>query len=74
MTWYYVICYNFRPKLALEYQGKATKLRQKLYGDQDPRTIKSLDFFTVVYAEVGRQQYSGNQSAGMSVNCHKNLQ
>ena len=51
--------YCCRPKLALEYQGKATKIRQKLYGDSDARTVASLDFFTVVYAQVGKQQYAG---------------
>ncbi len=48
-----------RPQMALEYQAKATKLRQELYGDTHDVTKKSLDFFTVVYAEVGKQQYSG---------------
>ena len=53
---YYSCC---RPKLALEYQGKATKLRQQVFGDQHDITTKSLDFFTVIYAEVGKQQYTG---------------
>ena len=38
---------------------QATKLRQQKYGGDHPLTKKSLDFFTVVYAEVGKQQYSG---------------
>ena len=49
----------FRAKLALEYQGKATKLRQQVFGDQHTVTINSLDYFTVIYAEVGKQQYTG---------------
>ncbi|CAH1791293.1 unnamed protein product [Owenia fusiformis] len=45
-------------QLALEYQGKATKLRQQVYGDDHPKTNKSLDFFTVLYGEVGKRQYT----------------
>ena len=45
-------------QLALEYCGKATKLRQKAYGDEHPLTIKSLDLFTLIYAEMGKSQYS----------------
>ncbi|XP_064600425.1 uncharacterized protein LOC135466704 [Liolophura sinensis] len=47
-----------QPHLALEYAGKATKIRQGLYGDNHPGTLQSLDFFASVYAEVGKQQYS----------------
>ncbi|XP_013386191.1 uncharacterized protein LOC106155754 isoform X1 [Lingula anatina] len=46
-----------QPRLALDYIAKATKLRQQVFGEQHPITVKSLDFFTVVYAEVGKQQY-----------------
>ena len=55
----YFDLFFFRPVLALEYQGKATKLRQTLYGENHEITKKSLDFFTVIYGHVGRQQYSG---------------
>ncbi|XP_046370653.2 uncharacterized protein LOC124145044 [Haliotis rufescens] len=47
-----------QPQLALEYAGKATKLRQKIYGNDNPITRESLDFFATLYAEVGKQQYS----------------
>lgn len=47
-----------QPQLALEYAGKATKLRQKVYGDGHPEVQKSLDYFATVYAEVGKHQYS----------------
>lgn len=47
-----------QPQLALEYAGKATKLRQKVYGDGHPEVQKSLDYFAEVYAEVGKHQYS----------------
>ena len=50
---------TFRPVLALEYQGKATKLRQNSFGEDHDITKKSLDFFTVIYGHVGKQQYSG---------------
>ncbi|XP_074663044.1 uncharacterized protein LOC141915419 isoform X2 [Tubulanus polymorphus] len=46
-----------QPQLALEYCGKATKLRQQIFGENHPLTLKSLDFFTVVYAEAGKEQY-----------------
>ena len=45
-------------QLALEYSGKATKLRQQVYGDEHSVTVQSLDLFTVIYAEMGKQQYS----------------
>ena len=45
-------------QLALEYCGKATKLRQEAYGDDHPYTVKSLDLFTLIYAEMGKKQYS----------------
>ena len=44
--------------LALEYCGKATQLRRKVYGENHPVTIKSLDLFTMIYAEMGKMQYS----------------
>ncbi|XP_064623988.1 uncharacterized protein LOC135485639 [Lineus longissimus] len=47
-----------QPQLALEYCGKATKLRQQVYGENHPISLKTLDFFTIVYAEAGKQQYS----------------
>ncbi|XP_063427109.1 consortin-like [Mytilus trossulus] len=46
-----------QPQLALEYAGKATKLRQQVLGDKDPVTVESLDFFATVYAKVGAEQY-----------------
>ena len=45
-------------QLALEYCGKATQLRRKVYGEEHPVTIKSLDLFTMIYAEMGKLQYS----------------
>lgn len=44
--------------LALEYAGKATKLRQAALGSNHPVTMQSLELFTTVYGEVGKQQYS----------------
>lgn len=44
--------------LALEYCGKATQLRRKVYGENHSVTAKSLDLFTVIYAEMGKIQYS----------------
>ncbi|XP_033735479.1 uncharacterized protein LOC117324001 [Pecten maximus] len=46
-----------QPQLALEYAGKATKIRQQLLGDSHPVTVQSLDFFASVYAKVGQEQY-----------------
>jgi hypothetical protein len=43
--------------LALEYCGKATKIRQSVFGDDHPVTLQTLELFTTVYAEVGRLQY-----------------
>lgn len=45
-------------QLALEYCGKATKLRQQIYGDEHHLTVKTLDLFTLIYAEMGKSQYS----------------
>lgn len=47
-----------QPQLALEYAGKATKLRQKVYGSEHPIVKQSLDYFATIYAEVGKVQYS----------------
>ena len=44
--------------LALEYCGKATQIRRKFYGENHPVTVKSLDLFTMIYAEMGKMQYS----------------
>ncbi|XP_060595333.1 consortin-like isoform X2 [Ruditapes philippinarum] len=51
-----------QPQLALEYAGKCTKLRQKVYGDNHPLVQQSLDFFATVYAEVGKVQYTESMS------------
>ncbi|XP_031558448.1 uncharacterized protein LOC116294899 [Actinia tenebrosa] len=45
------------PQLALDYCAKAVKLQQSCYGEQHPVTLKTLDLFTVIYAEMGKQQY-----------------
>ncbi|XP_070571079.1 protein starmaker-like [Ptychodera flava] len=45
-------------QLALEYCGKATKILQSVYGESHQKTIQALDLFTVIYAEVGKQQYA----------------
>lgn len=45
-------------QLALEYCGKAVKLRQSIYGGEHPVTKRTLDLFTVIYAEMGKEQYS----------------
>lgn len=45
-------------QLALEYCGKAVKLRQSIYGEAHPITKRTLDLFTVIYAEMGKEQYS----------------
>ncbi|ELT94080.1 hypothetical protein CAPTEDRAFT_214052 [Capitella teleta] len=50
-----------QPQLALEYQAKATKIRQQTLGDDHPMTAESLDLFTVIYGEVGKKQYSATQ-------------
>ncbi|PIK45596.1 hypothetical protein BSL78_17531 [Apostichopus japonicus] len=44
-------------QLAMEYCGKATKLFREAYGDEHPRTIKALDLFTCIYADVGKKLY-----------------
>lgn len=45
-------------QLALEYCGKAVKLRQSIYGEEHPITKRTLDLFTVIYAEMGKEQYT----------------
>lgn len=44
--------------LALDYCGKAVKIRQSVFGPDHPVTAGSLEYFTVLYAEVGRKQYA----------------
>lgn len=38
---------------------QVAKIRQLTLGPSNPATIRSLDMFTVLYAEAGRQQYAG---------------
>lgn len=38
---------------------QAVKLRQSIYGEEHPVTKRTLDLFTVIYAEMGKEQYSG---------------
>lgn len=45
-------------ELALDYCGKAAKIRQSVFGQEHPSTVATLEYFTELYAEVGRQQYS----------------
>ncbi|KAK3714406.1 hypothetical protein QZH41_020635, partial [Actinostola sp. cb2023] len=45
------------PQLALDYCAKAVKLQQSCFGEQHPITLQTLDLFTVIYAEMGKQQY-----------------
>lgn len=45
-------------QLALDYCGKAVKIRQSVFGSEHPVTVGSLEYFTILYAEVGRCQYA----------------
>ena len=45
-------------KLALDYCGKAVKIRKSVFGDNHPVTVETLDYLTVLYAEVGRVEYA----------------
>ncbi len=47
---------NFQ--LALDYCGKAAKIRQSVFGQEHPSTVATLEYFTELYAEVGRMQYA----------------
>ena len=38
---------------------QAVKIRQSHFGENHPVTTKSLNLFTVIYAEMGKEQYSG---------------
>ena len=38
---------------------QAVKLRQSIYGEEHVITKRTLDLFTVIYAEIGKEQYSG---------------
>ena len=45
-------------ELALDYCGKAAKIRKSVFGDSHPVTMETLDYLTVLYAEVGRAEYT----------------
>lgn len=45
-------------ELALDYCGKAAKIRKSVFGDGHPVTTETLDYLTVLYAEVGRAEYA----------------
>ena len=44
-------------ELALDYCGKAAKIRKSVFGISHPVTTETLDYLAVLYAEVGRVQY-----------------
>lgn len=44
--------------LALDYCAKAAKIRKSVFGDAHPVTMETLDYLTVLYAEVGRAEYA----------------
>lgn len=44
-------------ELALDYCGKAAKIRKSVFGEGHPITKETLDYLTVLYAEVGRADY-----------------
>ena len=46
---------NFQ--LALDYCGKVAKIQQSVLGPEHPVTINTLEYFTVLYAEVGKRDY-----------------
>uniref|UniRef100_A0A3B3RN35 Consortin N-terminal domain-containing protein n=1 Tax=Paramormyrops kingsleyae TaxID=1676925 RepID=A0A3B3RN35_9TELE len=52
------LCIMSKPHLALEYSGKATKIRQKAFGNDHPITARSLELLASVYAEIGKTEYS----------------
>ncbi|XP_015206396.2 nutritionally-regulated adipose and cardiac enriched protein homolog isoform X3 [Lepisosteus oculatus] len=59
-----------RPHLALEYSGKATKIRQKTFGNDHPITAKSLELLASVYAEIGKKEYSAKTEERSDVRLH----
>ena len=44
--------------LALDYSGKAAKLKRSVYGSEHPDTVATMESFSVLYAEVGRAEYA----------------
>ncbi|KAG5857655.1 hypothetical protein ANANG_G00021720 [Anguilla anguilla] len=56
-----------RPHLALEYSGKATKIRQKAFGNDHPITARSLELLASVYAEIGKTEYTDSLGQCVSV-------
>ena len=44
--------------LALDYSGKAAKLKRSVYGPEHPDTIATMESFSLLYAEVGRAEYT----------------
>ncbi|XP_066550180.1 nutritionally-regulated adipose and cardiac enriched protein homolog isoform X3 [Amia ocellicauda] len=56
-----------RPHLALEYSGKATKIRQKAFGNDHPITARSLELLASVYAEIGKTEYSAKSEDRLDV-------
>ena len=45
-------------EIALDYCGKATNIRQSVFGPNHQITLASLEYFTLLYAEVGKHNYS----------------
>ena len=47
-----------KPQLALEYCGKAVRIKQALLGPGHQATVEGLENFTRLYAEAGKDEYA----------------
>lgn len=61
-------------ELALDYCGKAAKIRKSVFGVSHPVTMETLDYLTVLYAEVGRAQYMSAMNKARSAEQERNEQ
>ena len=54
----------------LKHFLQAVKLRQSIYGEEHPITKRTLDLFTVIYAEMGKEQYTGTGKSKLMDNTY----
>lgn len=45
---------------------QATKIHQRAFGNDHPITARSLELMATVYAEIGKTEYSGKHSSGIT--------
>lgn len=60
-----LLCQTQNPSVC-SFIFQATKIHQRAFGNDHPITARSLELMATVYAEIGKTEYSGKRSPGMT--------